>query len=201
MESLKILRTQRNLTQAQVAAEIGVDRTTYVKYENGKSEPNFEILQKLSDFYGKSIDFLINSMKAKGAADRLGEIVPVLGDVAAGIPIEAVENIVDWEEIDYKMASTGEIFALRIKGDSMEPRIREGDIVIVRKQQAVDNGDIAVILVNGDSATVKKVKNCKTGIYLIPNNPAYDTQFYTLDEIEQKPVNIIGRVIELRARF
>ena len=127
--------------------------------------------------------------------------IPVLGDVAAGIPIEAVENIVDYEEIDQAMAANGEHFGLRLKGDSMEPRMREGDVVIVRKQEDVENGDVAVVLVNGDSATVKRVKKGPSGISLIPNNPAYDPMFYTNDEIISLPVRILGKVVELRAKF
>ena len=127
--------------------------------------------------------------------------IPVLGDVAAGIPIEAVQDIVDYEEIDAAMASSGEYFGLRIKGSSMEPRMREGDVVIVRKQDYADTGDTAVVLVNGDSATVKKRKKGPDGLYLIPTNPAYDPMYYTAAEVESLPVRILGRVVELRAKY
>ena len=131
-----------------------------------------------------------------------GTWVPVLGDVAAGIPIEAVENIVDYEEIDSSMASTGEFFGLRIKGSSMEPRIRDGDVVIVRRQEDAETSDTAVILVNGDSATVKRIKKEPDGsLWLLPNNPAYDPQHYSPAEIATLPVRIIGKVVELRGKF
>ena len=99
------------------------------------------------------------------------------------------------------MAATGDYFGLRIKGASMEPRMREGDVVIVRKQDDADNGDTAVVLVNGDSATVKKIKKMPDGIQLIPTNPTYDPIYYTAAEVEALPVRIIGRVVELRAKF
>ena len=119
--------------------------------------------------------------------------MPVLGEVAAGIPIEAVEDIVDYEEIDAALAATGDFFGLRIKGSSMEPRIREGD---------VDTGDTVVVLVNGDSATVKRLKKEADGsMWLLPNNPAYDPQHFTPTEITEKPVHIIGKVVELRGKF
>ena len=127
--------------------------------------------------------------------------IPVLGDVAAGLPIEAVENLVDYEEIDQAMAASGEHFGLRLKGDSMEPRMKDGDVVIVRKQEDVESGDTAVVLVNGNSATVKRIKKGPSGISLIPNNPAYDPMFYTCDEIAQLPVRILGKVVELRGKF
>lgn len=132
---------------------------------------------------------------------NVGIRIPVLGDVAAGIPIEAIQDIVDYEEIDSAMAASGEYFGLRIKGSSMEPRMRDGDVVIVRKQDYADTGDTAVVLVNGDSATVKKIKKGPDGISLIPTNPAYDPMYYTAAEVESLPVRIIGRVVELRAKY
>ena len=200
MEQLRILRKRDGLTQAEVAARLGVDRSTYAKYENGQSEPNFEMLQKLADLFRSSADFLIGG--TNHSSSKSGTWVPVLGDVAAGIPIEAVENIVDYEEIDAAMASTGEFFGLRIRGSSMEPRIREGDVVIVRQQEDADTGDTAVVLVNGDSATVKRIKKEPDGgIWLIPNNPAYDPQHYSPAEVAECPVRIIGKVVELRGKF
>ena len=200
MEQLRILRKRDGLTQAEVAARLGVDRSTYAKYENGQSEPNFEMLQKLADLFRSSADFLIGG--TDHPSSKSGTWVPVLGDVAAGIPIEAVENVVDYEEIDTAMASTGEYYGLRIKGSSMEPRIREGDVVIVRQQEDADTGDTAVVLVNGESATVKRIKKEPDGgLWLLPNNPAYDPQHYSPAEVAEKPVRIIGKVVELRGKF
>lgn len=130
-----------------------------------------------------------------------GRKIPVYAAVAAGIPIEAIEDIVDYEEIDAALAATGDFFGLRIKGDSMEPRMREGDVVIVRKQEDADNGDIVIVLVNGNDATVKKLKKESSGITLIPFNPAHDTQHYSREDVAFLPVRIIGKVVELRAKF
>ncbi len=127
--------------------------------------------------------------------------IPVLGDVAAGIPIEAITDVVDYEEIDGALAATGEFFGLRIKGDSMEPRMRDGDVVIVRKQDSAETGDTVVVLVNGDSATVKKIKYGPDGISLIPTNPVHDVQFYSCADVERLPVRVIGKVVELRAKY
>lgn len=199
MEQLKILRKRMGLTQAAVASSLGIDRSTYAKYESGQSEPNFEMLNKISALFGTTLDFLITGTSAPSSTG--GKWIPVLGDVAAGIPIEAVEDIVDYEEID-AAAATGDFFGLRIKGSSMEPRIREGDVVIVRKQDDADTGDTAVVMVNGDSATVKRIKKEPDGsLWLLPNNPAYDPQHFSSAEIEDKPVHIIGKVVELRGKF
>lgn len=201
MEQLKVLRKRAGMTQSEVAAKLGVDRSTYGKYETGQSEPNFDILQKLSAIFETSADFLIGGTNTPPASTG-GLWIPVLGDVAAGMPIEATENIIDYEEISLKTASTGEFFALRIKGSSMEPKISEGDVVIVRKQNTAETGDVAIVLVNGDSATCKKIKRDTDGsIWLIPNNPAYEAKHYSPTEIKQTPVSIIGKVVELRAKF
>ena len=100
-----------------------------------------------------------------------------------------------------EMARQGEFFALQVKGDSMEPKFSDGDVVIVRKQEDVDSGDIAIILVNGDEATIKKVQKFDGGINLVPTNSAYPVLTYTNKEIEQLPVRVIGKVVELRAKF
>lgn len=132
---------------------------------------------------------------------RKGVTINVLGRVAAGIPIEAIENIIDTEEISEEMAKTGDFFGLQIHGDSMEPKISEGDIVIVRKQEDAENGQIIIATVNGTDATCKRLRKYRDGIELISNNPSYDPMFFSNDEIESKPVKIIGRVVELRAKF
>ncbi|WP_368013979.1 LexA family protein [Intestinimonas massiliensis (ex Afouda et al. 2020)] len=84
---------------------------------------------------------------------------------------------------------------------SIKPPMREGDVVIVRKQDTAETGDIVVVLINGDSATVKRIKKEPTGITLIPNNPAYDPMYYSSHDIETLPVRILGKVVELRAKF
>lgn len=201
MEQLKKLRLSHKLTQKEVADLLGVDRTTYVKYETGKSEPTFETLRRLADYFEVTSDYLIGTVNACHPTST-GVQIPVLGEVRAGLPIEAVENIIDYEEIDAELARGGEYFALRIVGDSMEPRIREGDVVIVRKQPDIESGEIGIVLVNGDSATVKKVVKHEDGISLIAyNTAAYPPHFYTKKEISTLPVTIIGKVVELRAKF
>ena len=199
MHILKTLRTKKEWTQKDVAQLLGIDRTTYAKYEAGSSEPSFEMLKKLSDLYSVPADTLLGWSHSPGKSGC--QLIPVLGDVAAGIPIEAVTDIVDYEEIDAAMAASGEHFGLRIKGSSMEPRMMEGDVVIVRKQETAETGDTVVVLVNGDSATVKKIKIGPDGISLIPTNPAYDVQFYSAADVERLPVRVIGKVVELRAKY
>lgn len=133
---------------------------------------------------------------------RKGIRIPVLGRVIAGIPHEAITDILDYEEIDSELAKTGEFFALQVKGSSMEPKLYEGDVVIVKKQPTIESGETAIILVNGDEATIKQVKSMDSGIMLIGHNTAvYEPHFYSREDIATLPVQIIGKVIELRRKF
>lgn len=189
-------------TQQELANKLYVNQTAVSQWERGVTVPSSPILLKLSQMYNVSTDYLLGKdVPVVPPGEKKGISVPVLGDVAAGIPIEAVQDIVDYEEIDSALASTGDFFGLRLKGASMEPRMRDGDVVIVRKQDGAETGDIAVVLVNGDSATVKRIKKEPSGITLIPNNPAYDSMYYSNAEIESLPVRILGKVVELRAKF
>lgn len=199
MRFLKSLRKEKGWTQQEVANLLGIERSTYTRYENGTSEPNFEMLEQLSRIFDVSTDVLIGRSAIPTPSG--GVRIPVLGDVAAGIPIEAVTDIVDYEEIDAALAKTGDFFGLRIKGTSMEPRMREGDVVIVRKQDTAESGETVVVLVNGDSATVKKIKYGPDGITLLPTNPSFDPIFYSAAEVEALPVRVIGKVVELRAKY
>ena len=114
----------------------------------------------------------------------------------------AVEDIIDYEEIDEELARTGEFFALQIRGASMKPVLYERDIVIVRKQSSVSTGDIAIVLINGDEATVKKIRRETGGVMLIGYNAAvYEPHFYTNEDIERLPVQILGKVVEMRRKF
>ena len=166
-----------------------------------EKEVNGELIVDVQIQFTPEFMSLIYATESKSASAHMRNLVPVLGDVAAGIPIEAITDIVDYEEIDTALANTGDFFGLRIKGNSMEPRMQEGDVVIVRKQDTADTGDTVVVLVNGDSATVKKIKYGPDGITLISTNPSYDPMFYSKAEVEHLPVRVIGRVMELRAKY
>ena len=202
---LKELREQAGYSQYSFADKFGVAQSTVGSWEAGKREPNFDTMQRLADFFGVSVDYLLGRETTPGGPPEPSvpgsKWIPVLGKVAAGTPIEAIEDILDYEEIDAQTAASGDYFALQIKGQSMEPKISDGDVVIVRQQSDCDSGDIAVVLVNGDEATVKRIKKEPAGIMLIPNNPAYEPKFYSNDDIESLPVAIIGKVVELRAKF
>lgn len=209
--NIKERRRELGMSQDELASKTGYkDRSSIAKIEKG-----------LVDLSRTKIDLFAAALKTTqselmgwddtphrenedgNTEHRIkGVRIPVLGYVRAGIPVDAVEEILDWEEIHPSMAATGDFFALKIKGDSMEPRITAGDVVIVKEQHDVDSGDIAIVLVNGDDATVKKLMKYENGsIALVAFNSAYAPMVFTPEQIETLPVQVIGKVVELRGKF
>ncbi|MBQ5390088.1 MAG: helix-turn-helix domain-containing protein [Clostridia bacterium] len=207
--NLKFLRESRGLSQRKLAEELHVSQQTVGSWEVGRTTPSPEMITTIASLFVVSVDQLLGH-KPEKAVREYREIsrnrIPVYGNIAAGIPIEAItdydpDNADDWEEISEDLARNGAHIALRIKGNSMEPRMRTGDVVIVRVQPDVENGDIAAVRVNGDEVTCKKISKTDDGIMLIPLNPDYETKFYSAEQITVLPVCIIGKVVELRAKF
>lgn len=201
---LKQLRKEKNINQRELAKYLKVAPSTISMYENGQREPNFEVLEVLADFFNVDMNYLLGKTDktTKLIIDKpQGLKIPVLGTVAAGIPISAVEDILDYEEVPQSWESQGEFFALKIKGDSMEPRMESGDVVIVKQQSDANSGDTVIVLVNGDDATCKRLQKTDNGIMLVSTNPKYPPMFYSTEDIQTKPVVILGKVVELRQKY
>lgn len=211
---IKKLRTEKNLSQSELASELDISSSSVAMWEIGRRFPSKEIYEQIADFFNVDIDYLYgrSSIRQKVHFDNDGNSlvhstcssgvsIKVLGYVRAGIPIAAVEDVLDYEEISESLAERGTYFGLKIKGNSMEPRICEGDVVIVRQQDNAESGDIVIVLINGDDATCKKLMKYEDGIRLIPLNPTYEPLYFTNEEITNKPVKIIGKVIENRQKY
>ena len=210
-EKLKMLRELKGMSQADCAKALDLDRTTYVKYENGGSVRRN--VEKLARFFNVSTDYLLGNTDnpadpthAQPPAQKVTRYtyrIPVVGRVAAGQPLLAQEEIIDYEYIDERLHKGGDqYFGLVVKGSSMEPTIHDGDTIIVRVQKSVENGQIAVVLVDDEDATVKEVKESEDGLTLIGHNAAvYTPHFYSREEVEKLPVRIIGRVVQSISKF
>lgn len=204
-----IIRIEQRLNElgikrSKMLADLGIPSSTFSTWKKKDAAPDRKYLVALSDYLGLSTDYILTGEKEDIKKIKLDDEpvqIRVLGKVAAGIPIEAVEDAIGEETISKKMAETGDYFGLRISGDSMEPLIHHGSIVIVRQQDDVENGDVAIVIVNGEDATCKKVEKFENGIMLVPMNKAYEEKFYTNEEIEKLPVRIIGKVVESRTKF
>ena len=199
--NLQLLRKQHNMSQLKLATAIGVSRSTVAMWENGSSQPDNSMLIKLSELFNVSVDYLLGRDETPSSPTSNGTWIPVLGKVQAGVPVEAIQDIIDYEDISNISKDPSEYFALQVKGQSMEPKFSEGDVVIVKKQDTAEDGDIVIAMVNGDEATIKKLKKRADGIVLLPLNQQFDMMYYTADDIEKLPVRILGKVVELRAKF
>lgn len=206
-KNIRYLRRKKDWSQDFVAEKLGYKSyTTIQKWEMGISEPPLKKLKELAELFSIDMDDLANKdletpSSILSVPKKHGVTINVLGRVAAGIPIEAVEDIIDAEEITEELAKTGEFFGLQIHGDSMIPNICDGDIVIVRQQDDAESGDIVIATINGDEATCKRLRKYYGGIELISNNPSYKPFEFSNEEIQSKPVRIIGKVVELRRKF
>ncbi len=196
---LKMLRKEYKLTQKDLANLIGVTPKAISFYELEERQPSHVVLMKMAKYFNVTTDYLLGQDEKPAPVVRR---IPVLGSVVAGIPIEAIQDIEDYEEIKSTMGDPRDYFALRVRGRSMEPRLMDGDTIIVKKQEDVDSGQTAVVLINGGEGTVKQVKKSPKGILLIGfNQSVYEPHFYTNEEIMELPIRIAGVVVESRHKW
>lgn len=193
-EQLKKLRKERGLTQEQLANLLKISKSAISMYENGNREPNFETEELIADFFNVNISIL----RGKGQTPipegfmpfpKMKKI-PLLGTIACGEPILATENIEMYVKVGESIPAD---FALKCKGDSMiNARIFDGDIVYIRQQSDVDDGEIAAVLI-GDEATLKKVHKFPNKIVLSPCNPMYDDLVYSNEQLDE--IRILGKAV------
>lgn len=199
--NIRQLREERGLSQDALAKLTGyTDRSSIAKIEKGLVDLQRSKIELFADALGTSVKALVGWDDTLSPS-RKGVSINILGRVAAGIPIDAIEEVIDTEEISEEMAKTGKFFGLRIKGDSMTPSICDGDTVIVRQQNDAENGEIVIVTINGDEAMCKRLRKYEGGIELISINPSYPPFEFSNAQIMEKPVRIIGKVIESRRKF
>ena len=198
MLSLKEIRKDRGYTQQVLADLLGISKQAYSNYELGKRTPDIKTLDKLAKFYCVPIESFLSEDAIPVDSIR----IPVFRAVPAGIPIEAIEDIVDWESIPKKMTYGGkQYFGLVVRGDSMYPKYLDGDTIIVLKQSYCDSGKDCVVYVNGYNATLKKVTlNDDHSLTLTPLNPNYSPQTFLPQEVQTGYVAIAGVVVEIRRK-
>lgn len=208
---IKQLRNSRKMSQEEFATKIGVSRSTVGMYETGKREPDLETCEAIADFFNVDMDYLTGRSNIErrhpinlpdNPLSTIGERytpkgqIPLLGRVAAGLPMYAEENIEGYIANDF---DDGEVYyGLHVHGDSMSAAgIDDGDVVIVRQQDSVDTDQIAVVMVNGNDATIKYVQQQGDVVFLSPKsyNPVHQIQIY---DLAKTPVRILGRVVQVR---
>lgn len=203
--NLNRLLEAKGATQKALAEYMEVSTATVNEWKKGRKIPRMDKIDKLCAYFMVKRSDLLEPPAERRTTPSIhaGYKIPVLGNVAAGTPINAVEEILGYEYLDDKYKGDGcDYFALRIEGRSMEPTIMDGDTVIVRQQSDVENGDIAIVLVDGEDATAKEVKENADGITLIGHNASvYTPHHYSPQEVSDLPITIIGRVMEVRRKL
>lgn len=191
----KKLRKERKFSQVKIAEIFNINQATVSKWEQGKSIPDIATLKKLSEFYNVPINNLVCNDKPIYKTR-----IPVLGTIPAGIAIEMIEDVEDYEDLSPEMLTGGkEYFALKIRGNSMFPKYIDKDVIIVLKQDDCVSGQDCVVAVNGYDATFKKVIKQDDCIILQPINlTEFNPVIYSKKQIEQLPVRILGVAVEIR---
>lgn len=201
MNRIKNLREELNMTQQELADKLEGAKSTVAMYEKGNRKPSLEVLVKLSEIFDCSIDYLLGKTDVRKPIENINNpkkyyMCPVYGRISAGQPNWAEECIEGRLPIDIELmniVNPEECFFLRVNGESMNKEIQDGAYALIRKTDSVDDGDIAVVLVNGYDATLKVFNRQGDFILLEPmsTNSSFKTQVYGKDT----EIKIIGKYI------
>lgn len=191
-DRMRILRSGRGLTQQDVAAALNVSRSAVAMWERNEREPNLETLAALARLLDLPLSALVEREEAPlpaGLRPVRTKRVPLLGTIAAGEPIFAEEEHETYVDVD---GSARADFALEVQGESMEPVYKDGDVVYIRSQDDVLDGQVAAVVVD-DSATLKRVYHLPVGVQLMPLNPAFAPMLFTPENSDS--VRILGLAV------
>ncbi len=202
-QKIRALRQDRKLTQQELAKLVGVTDKAVSTWENGTKTPRMGVIEKLADYFGVSKAYLVDDnitfssllpediQKIDGIVPvPHGKSVPVIGSIACGTPVLAVENIDGYIEVNPQDPAD---FALICKGSSMRPRLIDGDVVLIHQQPTVDNGQTAAVLI-GEEATLKRVYfPDREHIILSPENPDFSPMSFAKEELNN--IKILGKVV------
>ena len=206
-EKLKELRNRRNLTQEELAEDLGIQQQQIARYENGVRYFKQEFLFQLASYFNVSInEFFPPTTFNNGSTVDIDDSIsiPVFGIIKAGIPIESQSDIIDYVEIPRSWTKGGKKFyGLKISGDSMENRYFENDIVIFEQNEDTNlyNGKDVAVMINGTEATFKKITVNDNGIILQPYNPKYDIMVFSKEDVINLPIKVVGIAIEKRTKL
>lgn len=209
-DMLKLLRKEKGLSQLELGSILGVGKSLISMYENGQRKPSYEMLEAIADYFNVDMDYLagktlcrnkyqesVNAPASSTFPVDLSHLkrIPILGRIAAGFPMFAEEHIEGYTYTD--LNGGHEYFGLRVRGDSMDAAgIKDGYTVIVRRQDTVDNGQIAVVLINGEDATLKRFTRAGDIVTLMPQstNPIHQPFVFDLKDTH---VHILGLVVKV----
>ena len=205
-ENIRHYMELNDKTRNDMCEALGVKYTTFADWVNAKTYPRIDRIEQIANYFGIEKSALMEKRNPLPAGailykDRPTQPIPIVGVVSCGTPLLAEDNIEGYHETFLQDMTTGETyFWLRAKGDSMiNVGIHEGDLLLIRQQSDVDSGDIAVVAINEDDATLKRVIKKENALILQPENPAYETKIFIGEEMAS--VHIRGRLMKLEKRF
>lgn len=197
--NFKRILNMRGKTQSEVADYLNVRTSTVSDWAKARKYPRVDKMQMIADYLG----VVISDLREQKLPENAYPIdisnyrrIPILGRISAGLPLYAEEHIEGYTLTD--LNGGAEYFGLRVSGDSMNAlRINEGDIIIVRRQEEVEQGEVAVVLVDGEDATVKRFYSSDTTVTLMPQstNPEHKPQMY---DLSKTPIRVLGKVVEVK---
>lgn len=194
----RLLQINRT-TVYRVAKSTGISATTFTDWKNGRSTPKADKLKRIADYFGVSVDALLDG-DAPLPRSAKEKNIPIIGEIRAGSPIITNETLLGYEPAEVEDAD--EYFYLKVRGDSMKNiGMVDGSLVLFRKQQYAENGDIVACLVGGDSATVKRFYRTRKQIELVPENEDYEPILLSTDDFESGDARILGIAREVKIKL
>ena len=194
LKNLRAIRQERHMTQQQVANHLGITRQALSNYENGTREPEYDLLCRLAELLRCPVSRLLGF---SGAYESAGARIPILGTVKGGFNRLADQEFEGYEVAD--VASPDEYFFLRVTGDSMAPQIMEGDLALIHLQEDVENGEVAVVMIENQLSSLKRVLKQAGGILLQPFNTSYPAQFFPTEALYK--IRILGKLVKTMRRW
>ena len=198
-KNLKYLREKHGMEQIELANLLGRKSSSSIsEWESGKYSPKIGVLSQIASIFHVELDDLMNkdlSFKPSNLIPiKQTKLIPVIGSIACGSPIFAEQNVIDTVAFPVELLPSGEVFFLKANGDSMEPDIKDGSYVMIRKQEDVENWEIAAVLLNGDEdSTLKRVRKMGNTILLEAINDEYEPYLVN----EENPARIIGKAVKV----
>lgn len=210
MKILRELRKQKSKTQAQMGAMLGISQQAYATYENGVANPPVDILNKMAEYFGVSVDYLLGRSVTSALPSNVSNIypletpirLPLYGEIAAGQPINANQSPTDEWVFEDPVYGDGNHFVLKVVGNSMEPDIPNGALAIIRHQDYAEKGQIVAVIIDGDYATLKRYIPQDNGTILFQaNNPNAQSYVVTKEQCELGEVRIVGILRETKKKY
>ena len=199
-QKIKQLRKAHKLTQEELAKILDVKPTAVSAWELGRNKPLMDKLDMMAHYFGVPISYFFEENQIKRSKNHTHFVkLPIVGTISCGNGVIAYEDIEGYEEVPRSWLNGGEYFFLRAKGDSMiNARIMDGDLLLIRRQDDVENGDIAAVLIDGE-AVLKRVYKTNDTIILQSENPMYKP--IILNKNDMKDVRIIGKLKKVVLNF